>query len=240
MFREPSAAAFGPGRTIVVSDTDAFDHGGLLFVDPEGGQQTKIAASTVFHRPFGIVCDPEGQIFVAYVGSVETVGTVMRVNPANGEHKAVAPGVHFFRPAGVALDAARNVIITEPDEAGSDSRLHRVDQGVGASILAINSPPGSIYASVVIEPSGNLVVVNAPNHSPQQVLRFHPVTGAPAKVSEGQKLVAPIGVALEASGAILVADGRSGVIRIDPVSGAQTVVSSGGSFARPLGVAVKP
>ena len=240
MFVEPSAAAFGPGSAIIVSDTDAFGDGGLIAVNPDGGQQTKIVASTVFQRPFGIVCDPQGQVVVAYLGGSRSTGAVMRVNPANGEHRAVAPGVNFFLPTGVALDAAVNVIIAEADIAGLDSRLHRVDHGVGASILAINKPQGAIYSGVTIDRDGNILVVDTPNHSPQGVLRFHPVTGAPTTVSEGQKLVSPIGIAVEANGPILVADRRNGIIRIDPASGAQTTVSAGGSFSTPIGVAVRP
>ena len=48
----------------------------------------------------------------------------------------------------------------------------------------------------------------------------------------------PLGVAVEASGAILVADPHSGIIRIDPATGVQTIAAKGGSLSFPSGVAV--
>jgi hypothetical protein len=49
---------------------------------------------------------------------------------------------------------------------------------------------------------------------------------------------APFGVAIEASGVILVVDLPGAVIRINPATGAQTTVSTGGSLPGARGVAV--
>jgi DNA-binding beta-propeller fold protein YncE len=58
-------------------------------------------------------------------------------------------------------------------------------------------------------------------------------------VSEGGKLVNPVGVAVEPAGTVVVADRVSGIVRIDPSTGAQTVVATGGSLSGPIGVAVR-
>jgi DNA-binding beta-propeller fold protein YncE len=243
MFVDPSMVALAGAGKAFVSDTTAFDRGGIIAVDLPSGRQAKVVSAAAFVRPFGLICDPGGQLVVTYLGGFtpsgfQSGGTVMRVNPVTGEQSAVAPDFRFSEPAGVALDSARNVIVVDVDEAGSESRILRITPGGSAGILAMNSPPGAIYGSVVIEPSGGILVANLPNHAPQQVLRFDPATGAPTTVSEGQMFAEPLGLALEASGAILVADASSRVIRIDPATGAQTTVSSGGSFSFPSGVAV--
>jgi hypothetical protein len=51
------------------------------------------------------------------------------------------------------------------------------------------------------------------------------------KVSEGNKLVAISGIAVEANGSIVVSDARNGVIRINPVTGTQTTISQGQHLA---------
>jgi DNA-binding beta-propeller fold protein YncE len=126
MFVDPSMVVLAGADTAFVSDTTAFAQGGLIAVDLPSGRQTKVAASTVFHRPFGLACQADGQLVVAYMEADHAPGTVMRVNPANGDHHAVAPDVQFFLPVGVALDPADNVIIVENDISGQESVLHRV------------------------------------------------------------------------------------------------------------------
>jgi DNA-binding beta-propeller fold protein YncE len=238
MFVDPSMVALSGADAAFVSDTTAFGHGGLIAVDLSSGQQRKVASSTQFHRPFGLACQADGQLVVAYMEGEHAPGTVMRVNPANGDHHAVAPGVQFFMPVGVALDAADNVIFIELDVSGENSVLHRVDHGVGHSILASGSPRGAMYSGVAIEPGGGILVTDGQGHPAPRLLRFDPVTGAVATVSQGQKLGNPLGVAVEATGAILVADPHGGIIRIDPGTGAQTIVAEPGSLSFPSGVAV--
>jgi hypothetical protein len=234
MFVDPGGVALAGANRAFVSDGTAFGQGGLFAVDLTSGQQTKIAASTVFRFPFGIICDPQGQLVVAYANAV------MRVDPANGEHHAVAPNARFDQATGVAVDGAGNVVVTDFDTSGLDSKIHRIAPGGVDTILAHATPAtGAQYASVVIEPAGGILVTNAPSRGAQNVLRFDPVTGVPTIVSEGQMLVEPIGLALEPSGAIIVAS-RSGIVRVHPATGAQTMVSSGGSLAFPTGIAIVP
>jgi streptogramin lyase len=62
-------------------------------------------------------------------------------------------------------------------------------------------------------------------------------------VSEGNKLVAISGIAVEANGSIVVSDARNGVIRINPVTGTQTTISQGQHLAAsrggPVGLAIR-
>ena len=239
-FVEPSGVAFAKDGRILVSDTKAFqgDSGGLIAVNPANGLQTRVMGSTLFRRPFGMAVQADGQVLVACLEQA-----VIRVNPANGDFVNAVPNVKFDSPAGVALDAAGNVIVADVDVSGQDSRLFRIDAGVGASIRAHGEPPGAIYAAVAIEPSGNILVASHPNHAPPQLLRFPPTSGAVTKVSEGNKLVLPFGIGVEANGSIVVSDVRNGVIRINPATGTQTTISEGqhlaGSNGGPRGLAIR-
>jgi DNA-binding beta-propeller fold protein YncE len=150
-FVQPSGVAFAKDGRILVSDTRAFQGGGggLIAVNPANGLQTRVMGSTLFRRPFGMAVQADGQVLVACLEQA-----VIRVNPANGDFVNAIPSVRFDMPAGVALDAAGNIIVADVDTSGEDSRLFRIDTGVGASIRAHGEPPGAIYGAVAIEPSG--------------------------------------------------------------------------------------
>lgn len=241
MFVDPSGVAIAGDGTIIVSDQHAFGGtGGLIAVDPGSGAQTKVVAATFFIQPFGIAVDGDGSVLVAYLRRAEHPrGDVMRVDPDNGEHRAVAPGFAFRMPAWVTLDGGGNIWVADDDIAGFDSRLIRVDRTSGtATVVAVDRPPGAIYQGAAVDQGGRILVANDPNHGTKELHRFDPVSGGSTTVSAGQKFVRPMGVALEASGTILVADFVSGVLRVDPNGGAQTTVSAGDKLVDPCGVAV--
>jgi DNA-binding beta-propeller fold protein YncE len=219
MLVEPwNVVVLADGR-LLVADASAFGTGGLIAVDPDNGQQTKVASSPVFHRPFGLAVRSDGQVVVAYTLRPGDFGIVARVNPANGEHFGVAPTFQFVQPFAVAVDAADNVIVTDPGQFLGESRLIRIDAGVGASI---RHDGGGAFTGVAVEPSGNLVVTSdVPGN--QKLLRFDPADGPPTVVSENL-FGLPGGVAVEASGAILVSN-SSGVTRVNPANGAQSLVA---------------
>src|SRR5206468_1135393 len=85
-----------------------------------------------------------------------------------------------------------------------------------------------------------------------RVIHVDSRSGDQTVVSEGGYLVGPVGIAVDASGQIVVGDPYTinsespdvydgGIIRIDPVSGAQTLIARGhGSFVNPRGLAIVP
>jgi DNA-binding beta-propeller fold protein YncE len=78
-----------------------------------------------------------------------------------------------------------------------------------------------------------------------RILRVNPATGAPATVSQAGLLGDPLGIAVEPSGSLVVADasfagGPGAVTRIDPATGAQALVTSGGNLVDPFGIAAEP
>src|SRR5262249_41714206 len=77
----------------------------------------------------------------------------------------------------------------------------------------------------------------------QAVIQIESGTGATCVVSAGGHLVLPTGIAIDASGQLLVVDadafgGAGGVVRIDPATGAQAVVASNGYFVDPQTLAL--
>jgi outer membrane protein assembly factor BamB len=49
---------------LLVADATAFDTGGLIAVNPDNGQQTKVSSSSLFLRPYGLALAADGQVVV--------------------------------------------------------------------------------------------------------------------------------------------------------------------------------
>jgi hypothetical protein len=222
LLAEPWNVVFLADGKLLVADASAFGTGGLIAVDPANGQQTKVASSSQFRSPFGLALAPDGRVAVAYTLHQFPAGSsrVALVDPATGEDREVFHGFPFVQSFAVAVDAAGNVIATDPGDFTGLSRLIRFDTGVGASIR--HEGEGA-FSGIAVEPTGNLVVTSDVAER-QQLLRFHPTSGPPTVVSRVPTGLTG-GVAVEASGAILVAD-INGVLRVDPVTGAQATVAS--------------
>jgi hypothetical protein len=90
---------------------------------------------------------------------------------------------------------------------------------------------------------GDMIFGDVADGSATGVLyRIRPTVGQ-SVVATGEHLVSPMGMAFDADGNLLVADGGPGdapgwLVRIDRLTGAQSVVSSGDGFVSPAGVAV--
>ncbi len=96
-------------------------------------------------------------------------------------------------------------------------------------------------SALVEHSSGELfvaVVDSAPN---ARIVQVHPVSGAQTLVTTGLPLFDPRGLAFEASGALLVANGAAGsILRIDVATGSQTNLVAGGILQFAADVAVSP
>jgi hypothetical protein len=96
--------------------------------------------------------------------------------------------------------------------------------------------------------AGDVLVVDpraSDGSGSRALVRVDPTTGRQTIVSARQHFVSPAGVAVEATGDVLVADasavdGNGAVIRVDRVTGVQTVLSKGNLFRDPSAVVVTP
>ena len=273
----PGVAAAAPGD-VLVTDLSAFGGpGGVIGVDPASGARTTVSANGApaggpdFDEPGGVALEADGDILVADPGDVFG-GTprVIRVDAASGTRTTVsangapAGGPDFVQPVGVALDADGDILVADASALGGTGGVIRVDPTSGArtAVSANGAPAGgpdfAIPVGVALEADGDILVADVDAFGGTGgVIRVDPASGTRTTLSAngapagGPDFAAPLGVAVEADGDILVADsdalgGTGGVIRVDPASGARTAVSANGAppggpdFADPLGVAVEP
>lgn len=114
-----------------------------------------------------------------------------------------------------------------PDAFGLDTFTYIVNDGL------IDSSPATVTVSISPNwDSGDLLISNG-----NSVVLYDPVTEGQAVVATGGFLTEVHGLALEATGTILVVDKQNGLVRINSVSGEQTQLVSG--FAFPIDVAVE-
>jgi sugar lactone lactonase YvrE len=92
---------------------------------------------------------------------------------------------------------------------------------------------------------GDLIVVDPHNQvlpGGGVLIAINPTTGAQTLIAATTLMEQPSGIAIEASGKIVVSDfgyfTDGGVFRVDPATGTQSLVSSGNFLDRPTGVAV--
>ena len=179
-------------------------------------------------------------------------GTAVITDPATGAFTYTAGSGMFGTDTftftvsdGVATSApATFTVLIRPTLSANDVLVS--DQGARAIIL-VRPPAGDQFAlstngllqnpqGVVVEPTGNLVVLDAASG----LVRVDPVTGAQTLLTPATAFsTAPLGptsIAIEPNGTILVADGS--IVRVDPTSGAVTAFASGGSLMPCQGVAV--
>jgi streptogramin lyase len=155
--------------------------------------------------------------------------------------------VGFVASDGLATSAPAmfRVIIRPAVDAGDilvgDTRtigVVLIDPATGAQGIVSSGGSFSRPLDVVVEPSGQLMVLDGTNG----LIRVDPVTGNQTPLTPGSAFTtAPLGptsLAIEQDGSFLVADGLAGVKRVDPVSGNVSVVATGTNLNLVVGVAV--
>lgn len=178
-------------------------------------------------------------------------GALFRIDPVSGQQTAVSSGDLFDAPIGIAIAEDGTVLVTDLGPEGPDSGcVLRVDSATGAQERVSSGGMLRRPFGVAVEHRGTVLVADAFAFLGGGVIRVDPATGAQTEVfrstSTGGGLpLRPVGIALEADGAILLvlnnlAGGGAGeVVRVDPTDGRGTVVSTGGEFSKLTGVAVE-
>ncbi len=149
------------------------------------------------------------------------------------------------------------LVITNRVETDEGGLLFQVDPMTGTRTIlsdfndASQGPRGSRLDSVVIEASGNILIIGVVATTGREALfRVDPTTGTRTilsdfyDASQGPRGNFPAGIAIEASGAILVTDVSAGtdergvLFRVNPTTGIRTILSDFGDASQgPLGLA---
>ncbi len=225
-----------------------------------------------FNSPLGIAIDASGNVYVADSDN----DTIRKITPAGvvttlagtagvaGSTDGTGAAARFSFPLGIGVDAAGNVYVADSNNdtirkitpagvvttlAGTAGAAGSTD-GTGAA-ARFNTPYG-----LAVDASGNVYVADKVNDTIRKITPAGVVTtpaGTAGQVgsTNGGLFNAPVGVAVDASGNLYVADSRNDTIRKITAAGVVTTLAgsagSAGStdgtgaaarFNTPLGVAV--
>lgn len=202
------------------------------------GSADGVGPAVQFYFPHGIAVDAGGTAYVADMDS----HTIRRITPAGavttlagragskGHADGVGAAARFQSPAGLALDAAGTLYVADAGNhairkitpagvvstlAGTPGRTGNAD-GAGAAAL-FNAPHG-----IAVDAGGTLYVADTYNHtirkiSPTGLVSTWAGQAGHKGSADGTGLAAgffhPLGVAVDAQGAVYVADNGNHTIR---------------------------
>jgi sugar lactone lactonase YvrE len=232
----------------------------------QAGSADGTGAAARFSWPHGIASDGMGNLYVADT----TTGAIRKVVIATGAVTTLASG--FVQPDGIAVDGAGNLFVSET----RNGTIRKVVIATGAATVLAGTDGQSGYADgtgadarftapwgLAIDGAGNLFVGDASNNAIRKIVL---ATGAVTTVAglggwrmygyaDGTGVAArfagPVGIALDGTGNLYVADGGNNAVRkVDVATRVVTTVAGGpapiGStdgtganarFTRPTGIA---
>jgi hypothetical protein len=192
----------------------------------------------------GVAVEHDGGIVVVRRGIAYDL---VRVDPVTGAVSVVSSSTVGSGPSlqtanDVAVETSGALIVTEPFVGFQ--KVLRVDPATGdraiLSGLGAGSGPVFFPISVAVAPAGDLFVTQDQEFGADAaVIRVDPSTGDRSLVSSsargaGPALNAPLGLAIEPGGTLVVSDAAlDAVLRIDPSTGDRTVVSSADTGSGP-------
>lgn len=195
-------------------------------------------AAAMFNNPNGVAVDALGVVYVAdtannrvrRIGADGVVSTVAG-DSAPGMQNGSGSQARFNAPQGVAVDSQGNIYVADTGNAA----VRKIDSGGTVSTLAgdgtvgsADSPNARFDGVVGIAVEGQNVYVYLADTGNHRIRRLDvagtviTVSGAERGFKDGSagqaRFAEPSGIALEADGKIIVADGVNSLIRlVDPV-----------------------
>ncbi len=239
------------------------------------------ATSATFASPSAVAYDSKGDLFIAdtnnnVIREVSVTGVVTTI-AGNGEQGfsgdgGAATSAELNAPTGIAIDSSGNLYIAD----SQNNRIREVSNGIittvaGNGIAGYAGDGGSatsaeldLPTAVAVDATGNLYIADTDNQRIREVSGGKITTiagngeqgfGGDGGAATSAELDTPMGVAVDTSGNIYIADSHNNRIRevshgtINTVAGSGPVTFSGGysgdggsataaQLARPTGVAI--
>lgn len=233
--------------------------------------------SAQFSMPVGIAADSSGNLYVADPGA--DAERIRKITPAGvtstlagsstyGYVNGTGSAAQFYNPFGIAVDSSGNVYVADTNNnairkvtpagvvttlAGAGPYLSGAANGTGTA-AQFNSPYG-----VAVDGSGNVYVADAGNNLIRKITSAGVVTTLAGSVAGGfangtgtaALFNMPMGIAVDSSGNVYVADTGNYLIRKITSAGVVTTVAgsngtsgtndgtgTGAQFYNPAGIAV--
>ena len=234
-FNGPCGVAVDASGNVIVADTGSnrirkvTPQGVVTTLAGNGSAMFADGASSAFNGHFGVAVDASGNVIVADTGSnrirkVTPKGVVSTLagNGSASFASGIGSSATFNGPTGVAIDAGGNIIIAD----SSNNRIRKLTPGGTVSTLAGSgtaaSADGAAFFSnpygVAVSTTGCVIVADSSNH---KIRLIYPnltaitlvgggssgaISGSTNGVGTAALFLSPFGVAVDASGNVLVAE----------------------------------
>lgn len=227
-----------------VTSTLAGDHVAAL-------KNANTGAGAEFNQPQGITIDASGNLYVGdtengVIRKITTAGVVSTLagNGIHGFKDSTAADSEFIGPSGIAVDAAGNVYVGDYQ----NNRIRKITPGGIVSTLAGNGNAGFKNGSgsaaefnapvgVAVDASGNVYVADAGNNMIRKITPDGTVSTLAGDGNQAFKdgpaaqaqFYYPLGVAIDASGTLYVADFLNDRIRKITLAGVVSTLAGSGA-----------
>jgi sugar lactone lactonase YvrE len=205
-----------------------------------------------FNGPWGLTVDKSGNVYVADKGNnlirkinpAGTVSTLAGSGTKGASNNAVDSLATFYAPEGVAVDATGNVYVAD----AGNNLIRKISASGGVSTLAGSGSQGSANGTgtsasfnnpvgVAVDASGNVYVADAYNNLIRKITPAGVVTTVAGSGSVGVEngtgtaasFYYPVGLVVDASENIYVADLKNNLIRKITSTGIVTTFAGLGS-----------
>ena len=211
----PTGVALDGAGNLIVADAGASSgnggaDGAIIKIRLSDGSQTRVSDGSnatqgnAFLDLLGLAVDANGDYLVTDFAAV----AVYRVNHVTGNRTVLSSGDNLSRPTGVAVEADGNIVVADFD-AGGSGEIIRLDPVSGAQTVLASG--GLIHPEfLAVAPDGGIIVAATAPHglfqpvANGQIVRVDPSSGAVSVIGEHGGLQNPVGVAIEASGDLIV------------------------------------